>query len=219
MCNLCSDPNTDPSSCPSQTPAVIMAVVAPVSSTLPAVLATTVSVFQHSSSVSGRLMNLFLCLSAIESIANMQYLNINHSQIALGAYSGLSGSKGTNWIARYNKHDRDMLTFEYGIFARNGFSSLYLDNAGHSLAETMAYFAAYLLIAVITLRRTKEKLMSGWIGKIYVAVFGLFASTLAGRFQSQILFAVIQLLKPDLLVDAYSIISYIMAYLMLSAII
>ena len=218
-CIQCSNPDTDPSSCPGQTLAIIMAVVAPVSSTLPAVLAATISVFQQTDTVSGRLLNLFLCLSAIESIANMRYLNLNHSQIALGAYSGLSGSKGTNWIARYNRHDRGMLTFEYGIFDRNGLSSLYLDNAGHSLAETMAYFAAYLLIGAFSLRRTKEELINGWIGRTYVAIFGLFASTLAGHFQSQILFAVIQLLKPDLLVDAYTITSHITAYFVFCAVI
>ena len=109
-----------------------------------------------------------------------------------------------------------MITFEYGIFARNGFSSLYLDNIGHSLTEIMAYFAAYLLFEVISLRRTKEELMNGRVGKIYVSILGLFVSTIAGRFQSHILFAVIQLFKIDLFVDIYPRISYVMAYLLLS---
>ena len=176
------------------------------------------SALKQSNTISGRTLNLFLCLSAIESIANMQYLNINHSQIALGAYYGLSSAKGANWVARFNKLDRGMLTFEYGIFARNGFSSLYLDNFGYSLTSLLAYFVVYLLFGALSLRRTKEELMNGRIGKIYISVFGLFVSTIAGHLQSQILFSGIQLLKLDSSVDAYSRISYAMAYLLFSVI-
>ena len=218
-CSQCSNPETDPSSCPGQTPSIVTAVLSPVSSTLPAVLDTTMSAFKQSNTISGRTLNLFLCLSAIESIANMQYLNINHSQIALGAYYGLSSAKGTNWAARSNKLDRDMLIFEYGIFARNGFSSLYLDNFGYSLTSILAYFALYLLFGALSLRKTKEELINGWIGKIYIAVFGLFVSTIAGHLQSQILFSGIQLLKADLSVDVYSRISFVMGYLLFSIII
>ena len=107
-----------------------------------------------------------------------------------------------------------MLTFEYGIFARNGFSSLYLDNFGYSLTSILAYFVAYLLFGALSLRKTKEELMNGWIGKMYVGVFGLFVSTIAGHLQSQILFSGIQLLKMDLSVDVYSRTSYVMAYLL-----
>ena len=95
-CSQCFNPKTDPSSCPSQTPSIVTAVLSPVSSTLPAIFETTMSAFKQSDTISGRMLNLFLCLSAIESIANMQYLNINHSQMALGAYYGLSSAKGTN---------------------------------------------------------------------------------------------------------------------------
>ena len=158
-------------------------------------------------------------MSAIESIANMQYLNLNHSKIAIGAYYGLSGSKGTNWIADFNNFDRKMLTFEYGIFARNGLSSLYLDNIGHSLTEIMAYLMLYLLFGAISLRRTKEELLNGRVGRIYVGILGLFISTIAGRFQSHILFVVIQILKIDLFVDIYPRISYVMAYFLFSVVI
>ena len=109
-----------------------------------------------------------------------------------------------------------MLIFEYEVFEQNQMSSLYLDNYGDSLTGVMAFFAIYLLCGIKSLTKTKEELMSCRIGKIYVGIFGLFISTLTGGIQSQILYSVIQLLRPDLFADRYSRISYFTAYLLFS---
>ena len=162
-------------------------------------------------------VNLFLCLSAIDSIANMQYLNINHSQIALGAYSGLSTSIFPNWIAKFNQLDSEMLIFKYGEFEHNQVSPLYLDNYGDSITGIMVYFTIYSIFGVMSLTKTKEELMNGRIGKIYIAVFGLFVSTISGSIQSQLLYFLLQFLRLNLFVDLYSRMSYLVAYLLFSA--
>ena len=177
-------------------------------------LGSAASVSQASSGTSGGSLNLFLGLSAVESMSNMQYLNINHSKIALGAYWGLSSSIIPNWIAYFNTLNSSMLTFQYGIFEQNQFSSLYLDNVGNSVVGIMVYSLIYFVLGIISLTKTKEQLMNTRVGKVYVSVFGLFISTIAGQTQSQVLFSAIQLIRFDLFVDLYTRISYIMAYLL-----
>ena len=190
-------------------------ILSKLSSILPAGLLISISAVSSSDSTSGVFMNFFLCLSAIESVANMQYLNIKHSKIALDAYSGLSSSIIPNWFTLFNNLNSEELIFEYGIFEQNQLSSLFLDNYGDSLTGFMVYLAIYLFCAAISLAKTKEKLLNCRIGRIYVAVFGLFVSTISGGIQSQILFSAIQFLEMDLLIDVYSRISYITAYLFL----
>ena len=218
-CRFCSNPKTDPSSCPGHTQMTTTTILSAASSTLPAALSSVITVFDPSTTVSGMFVNLFLCLSAIDSIANMQYLNINHSQIALGAYSGLSNSVFPNWIATFNHLDNEMLILEYGVFEKNQMSSLYLDNYGDSITGIMVYSVLSSIFGVMSITKTKEELMNGRIGKIYNVVFGLFVSTISGNIQSQILYSTIQLLRLNLFVDLYSRMSYLVAYLLLSVVV
>ena len=216
-CQICSSPKTDPytgSGLKLPTTATVLSTVA---STLPAALSTSVSAFQPANSLSGKFVNLFLCVSAFDSIANMQYLNINHSKIALGVYSGLSGSIYPNWIAKYNRLNSKMLYFEYGAFEQNNLSSLYLDNYGDSITGLMAHFTIFLLLGLFSLTKTKEELMSCRAGKFYITFFGLTLSTICGGIQTQIIVSAIQLLRPDLFVNFYSMISYFVAYFMILA--
>ena len=158
-------------------------------------------------------VNLFLYVSTIESLVNMQYLNINHSQIATDAYAGLSASFIPNWISnRYNRIDKNLLISKYGIFEKKRVSALYLDNYGDSLTETFIYAGLCLLgIPLILKLKTPDKLLSSRLGKMYAVVFGMLLSNLFGQIQSQILFSVLQILKRDLFIDVYSIVSYSMA--------
>ena len=110
-CKSCSDTTTaTPSSCAAarnakeeaQTASTLKSITSAISATLVATTAT----LQSSNAVSGMsYLNLVLALSTIESIANMQSLNINHSIIALGAYSGLASSILPDWIGQLNNLD------------------------------------------------------------------------------------------------------------------
>ena len=170
--------------------------------------------FQNSNSASGIFgVNLFLYVSVIESIANMQYLNINHSQIASDSYAGLSKSFIPNWISnRSNSIDENLLVFKYGIFEKKQVSALYLDNYGGLLTETFIYAGLCLLgIPLVLKLKTPDKLPSSILGKMYALVFGILLSNLFGHIQSQILFSVLQILKTDLFIDTYPKVSYFMA--------
>ena len=157
-----------------------------------------------------------MCLVATESLANMQYLNINHSNIASDIYSAMSSSYIPNWIASFNNIGPELLIFPFGTFQTNQISSLFLDNFGDALTETMARLLAFLLIASVTYSMRIEKLNHSMMGKLHVITFSLFASSLFGQFQSLLLYSVLQILKLDLFLDSYSIISYLTGYLTLS---
>ena len=63
----------------------------------------TSAAFLASSVIAGGLsINLMVCLVATESFANMQYLNINHTDIASTLYAGMSSSYFPNWISAFN---------------------------------------------------------------------------------------------------------------------
>lgn len=160
---------------------------------------------------------MILCLSAIESIANMQYLNIKHSEMALNAYSGASSSLIPNWIADFNTLNKDHIVFNFGIFEESEMSALFLDNYGDSLTEIMAYTAIFLIAAMFAVCKSKETLATSYIGRAYSIAVGLFLSNAFGQIQSQVLFGMIQLLKTSLLVDPYSICSYVVAWITLSS--
>jgi hypothetical protein len=171
------------------------------------------SALQGSNGVSGMFsLNLLLSLAAIESIANMQYLNINHANIARGAYSGLSSCPVPNWISKANVLNKDLLTFNYGIFAKNQTSSLYLDNYGDSMTENIMYSVVCLPGIVLALFQEKEELVKSRTGKWHAITLGIFLSSIFGQIQSQTLFSILQLLRYDLLINPYSIASYFMAY-------
>ena len=156
-----------------------------------------------------------MCLVATESLANMQYLNINHSNIASDIYSAMSSSYIPNWIASLNDLDPELLIFPFGIFQTNQISSLFLDNFD-ALTETIARLGAFLLIACFTYSMRIEKLSHSMMGKLHVITFNFFASSLFGQFQSLLLYSILQILKLDLFLDSYSIISYLIGYLTLS---
>ena len=182
-------------------------------------LATTTSTLQSANAISGTsLINLLLSLSAIESIANMQYLNVNHSAMAVGAYSGLSSSLIPNWIANFNHLSEENVVFNYGIFEKNQFSALYLDNNGDFLTELLGYGCAWFLTGVICSITVKENLARTKIGKVYAITIGLIFSNVFGHVQTLTLFSLIQILKISLVVDAYTGISYILAYLTLTSV-
>ena len=187
-------------------------------STVSKSLTSTNFVLKSSNTVSGMtFLNLALSVSAIESIANMQYLNLNHSRIALATYSILSSSPAPNWIVHYNNLDADTLTLEYGIFEKNQVSSLYFDNYGDSLTELMVYAGLCVIGLTAASFTSQEKLAYSIIGKTYAGLIGLFLSNVLGHIQSQILFSFIQLIKINLFVDAYSRASYIIAYLVMTS--
>ena len=182
-------------------------------------LSTTTNTLQSANAVSGMsYINLLLSLSAIESIANMQYLNVNHSAIALGAYAGLSSSIIPNWIAELNHLSEENAVFNYGIFEKNQFSALYLDNNGDFLVELFIYGVLYLMAGIISIRKRKENLSRTRIGKFYAITTGLFLSNMFGHIQTLTLFSLIQMLKVSLVVDAYTRVSYLLAYLTLTTV-
>jgi hypothetical protein len=149
----------------------------------------------------------------------MQYLNINHSQLALGAYSGLSSALVPNWIANYNTINQNQLVFKYGIFEKNQMSSLYLDNYGDSLTQNMIYLGVCLLAIVLSKCTRTENLVTSVFGRFYAIALGMFLSNVFGQIQSQILFSTLQILKTNLLLNFYSGASYFMAYFTMTSII
>ena len=189
----------------------------PVVNTVVAASPVTSTAFTIANAISGSFsLNMMMCLIATESLANMQFLNINHSNIASTVYSAMSSSYIPNWIASFNDLDPELLIFPWGIFQENQISSLFLDNFGDALTETLAHLGAFLLIACATFSMRIEKLNSSSMGKLYVITFSFFASNLFGQFQSLLLNSVLQLLKVNLFLDSYSIISYLTGYLTLS---
>ena len=157
-----------------------------------------------------------MCLVATESLSNMQYLNINHSDIASTIYSEMSSSYIPNWIVKFNKLDRSLLIFPWGIFHTNQISSLYLDNYGDSLTAAMVNLGLFIIFGALALSQDTKKLTNSFLGKVYVTTFSLFTSTILGTIQSQLLFSILQLLKFDLLFDAYSVMSLLVGYFTLS---
>ena len=181
-------------------------------------MAAASNTLQSANAVSGMsYINLLLSLSAIESIANMQYFNVNHSAIALGAYSGLSSSIIPNWIAKLNHLSEENAVFNYGVFEKNHFSALYLDNNGDFLVEIFIYGGLHLLMGVISCT-IKKNLARTRVGKVYAITTGLFLSNVFGHIQTLILFSLIQILKVSLVVDAYSGVSYLLAYFTLTSV-
>ena len=213
-CQSCSYSSASISSC-SKTIAALQTSLTSTSTSL----MTSVSALQSSNSASGIFaINLFLYLAATESMANMQYLNINHSQLALNAYLGLSSSLIPNWISNYNTIEQDQLVFDYGVFAKNKISPLYLDNYGDTLTQTLIYAGLWLLLLPIILTKERKKLLSSRLGKAYAIALGLFLSTVFGQTQTQILYSILQILNFGLLIDTYSRMSYAMACLTMYAV-
>ena len=183
--------------------------------TLQATPVVTSAAFLASSVIAGGLsINLMVCLVATESLANMQYLNINHSDIAATLYAGMSSSYVPNWISAFNTLPEDDLIFNWGVFEKNQISALYLDNVGDALTEMMIYTGFFLLALLFTLSSKTEPLSSSSLAsKAYVTAFSNLLGNMIGKIQSQILFAVIQIIKLNLFVDSYSRLSLFTAYL------
>jgi hypothetical protein len=162
-------------------------------------------------------INMMLCLVATESLGNMQFLNLNHSNIASTIYAGLSSSFVPNWIANFNNLEKDTIIFNLGIFKQNQISSLYLDNYGDSLTEIMIYVGIYLLGLFFVLFSKTENLINSAVGKAYLTAFSFLVSNILGILQGQILFSILQIIRIDLfLLDKYSILSLITGCLTLS---
>jgi hypothetical protein len=173
--------------------------------------------FAAASLVSGTFsLNMFICLVAMESLVNMQYLNINHSSIASTIYSEMSNSYIPNWISNFNNLDPELLIFPWGIFQKNQISSLYFDNFGGTLTEIMIHLSLLLAIGGFALTQTIERLSKSFVGRTYATIFSFFASDIFGTLQSQILFSLLQTLKVDLLLDTYSRLSFLMGYFSLT---
>ena len=173
--------------------------------------------FAIANAISGSFsLNIMMSIVATESLANMQYLNLNHSNIASTIYSAMSTSYIPNWIASFNTIERELLIFPWGIFQKNQISSLYLDNFGDSLTESMAQFGLYLAAIALTFSMQTEKLVDTLAGKIYATVFGLFASNIFGKLQSQLLYSLLQILKMAFFSDTYSRMSLLTGYFTLS---
>ena len=177
----------------------------------------TSTAFMIANAVSGSFsLNMMMCLLATESLVHMQYLNINHSNIALTIYTAMSSSYIPNWIASFNDLEAELLIFPYGIFQTNQISSLFLDNFGDALTEIMIHLGMYLIMAGITYSIQIRKLSDSFVGRISVTVFSFFASGVIGKLQSELLYSVMQILKIDLFLDTYSRISFFTGYFIIS---
>ena len=139
-------------------------------------------------------LNMMMCLVATESLANMQYLNINHSNVAATIYSAMSSSYIPNWIASFNDIDRELLIFPWGIFETNQISFLFLDNFGDGLTEIMVHLGLYLFMAGITCSIQIGRLGESLAGRPYATVFSFFAANFFEKVQSLLLFSVMQIL-------------------------
>ena len=177
----------------------------------------TSTAFTIANAISGSFsLNMMMCLIATESLVHMQYLNINHSNIALTIYSAMSSSYIPNWIASFNTIERELLIFPWGIFKTNQISFLFLDNSGDSLTETMIHLGLYLVAITLTLSIQTEKLINSFAGATYATIFGFFGSSIVGKLQSQLLYSILQILRMDLFLDTYSRMSLLTGYFTLS---
>jgi hypothetical protein len=160
--------------------------------------------------------NMMMCLVASESLANMQYLNLNHSKIASTIYTTISSSYVPNWFAPFNILQREALVFNWGIFQKDQISSLYLDNYGDSMTEVMIYAGIYLTTSLFKFLSKTNKLVDSFARKAYLTAFSLLVSNILGILQGQILFSILQIIRMDLFLDKYSRLSLITGYLTLS---
>ena len=193
---------------------IVQTVIPPAASTVLSAAPYAISgTLVASSMFSGHFsISLMMCLVAIESLANMQYLNINHSSIASSTYTSISSCFIPNWIAKFNTLPQAELIFEWGVFEQNQISSLYLDNYGDSMTEILIYFGVYLLTVLLIIKTTPEVLIKSFFGKVYVLALSFFFSNIFGSIQSQILFSTLQFLGVELTEDRYSGISLFMGY-------
>ena len=150
-----------------------------------------------------------MCLVATESLANMQYLNINHSDIASTIYAGMASSYLPNWIASFNTLDKGSIIFNWGIFETDQISALFLDNFGDALTELMIYLGLFLLALLFKLFSKIKKRLHSFARKVYVTTFSFFMANILGKVQSQVLFALVQIVKLNLFFDTYSRLSLI----------
>ena len=184
-----------------------------VTRSLTAASPVTSTTFTIATAVSGSFsLNMMMCLVATESLANMQYLNINHSNIASTIYSAMSSSYIPNWIASFNNLDPELLIFPNGIFQTNQISSLFLDNFGDGLTEIMVHLGLYLFMAGIICTMQIGKLGESLAGRLYATVFSFFAANFFGKVQSLLLFSIMQILRMDLFFDSYSRMSLLFGY-------
>ena len=184
-----------------------------VTRSLAAASPATSTSFTIANAVSGSFsLNMMMCLVATESLANMQYLNINHSNIAASIYEAMSSSYIPNWIALFNDLDRELLIFPWGIFETNQISSLFFDNFGDGLTEIMIHLSLYLLMAGVTYSIKVGRLSESLAGRLYATVFSFFAASFFGKLQSLLLYSIIQILRMNLLFDNYSRMSLLFGY-------
>ena len=184
-----------------------------VTRTFTAASPVTSTSFTIANAVSGSFsLNMMMCLVATESLANMQYLNINHSNIAASIYEAMSSSYIPNWIASFNEIDRELLVFPWGIFETNQISALFFDNFGDGLTEIMVHLGLFLFMAGITCTMQLGKLGESLAGRLYATVFSFFAANFFGKVQSLLLFSIMQILKMNLLFDSYSRMSLLLGY-------
>ena len=148
-----------------------------------------------------------ICLVAIDSLANMQYLNLYHSNIALTISDDMSSSFLPNSISEHNTLEKESIIFYWGIFEKNEISALYPDNFGDSLEELLIYFGIFLVAALLK----SFNLTRSFGEKAYIIAFGYFISNIFGMTQGQILYSLLQLLKAHLLYDKYCILSLLTA--------
>ena len=178
------------------------------SATLTAAPLTTSLALTVSSVASGGFsINMMMCLVATESIANMKYLNIDHSNIASTIYDGMSSSYVPNWISRFNILEKEAIIFNWGIFHKNEISALFFDNFGDSLTEFMIYLGLFLLSVFITFTPKAKKLMGSFSEKAYITTFSFLVANIFGKIQSQILFSILQIIKTSFKFDVYSSLS------------
>ena len=176
-----------------------------------AFIVTSTALTVSSGASDGFSTTMLMCLVATECLANMQFLNINHSNLASTVYSAMSSSFIPNWIISYNDLDKEMIIFNWGIFEKNQISALYLDNFGDSLLEIMIYLGLFLLSVFLTISPKMKRRTHPFGEKAHITTFSFLMATILGNIQSQILFSTMQIIKLHLFYNKYSALSLLTA--------
>ena len=174
--------------------------------------ATSAAISASSAATGGFSSRLMMCLVATEAIVNMQYLNIRHSKTGTLYYQRMSQSLVPNWFSSLNTNNSNSTVLAWGSFQKNSVSSLYLDNHGDTLIETLFSWILCLLLMLFTFIARRGSRIGSLIFKFYLMAFSFAISNLLGQLQSQTLFFILQV-KDNFFFDGYSKLSLVIGYL------
>lgn len=83
----------------------------------------------------------------------------------------------------------------------------------------MIYVAISLVALFFNIISKKGRLAKSFVGKVYFTAFSFLVSNILGNMQTQILFSILQMIRTDLIMDTYSILSFVTGYLTTSMVI